>query len=252
MACMRQFILVILVLSLLAGCGEQDTTMKDVHTLTTGKLGLWINPKQADMKYYDEALEQARTAQIQIAHLYVQWGLVEKFSGVYDWQVPDYILGKFIKNGFEAVVVIPIIFTTKLDIMPSDVTFTSFSEPAFVDRFVQFTKIVMDRYADTVKYLIIGNEIDVYLTQNPEHASDFKKLVKSVAAAHDVPVGTEFAIHSVVQNNNQALAKKALAGDIVFFTFYPTGDNFSFGGDTQTVDTYFSAMFALAQNKKLL
>ena len=96
---MKRFVIVLTVL-LLAGCGEQDVK-ELVHQLTTGKLGLWINPKQADMTYYDEALELAREAQIQIAHVYVQWGLVEKSSGVYDWKIPDYILGKFKKKSLQ-------------------------------------------------------------------------------------------------------------------------------------------------------
>ena len=128
------------------------------------------------MKHYDEALEIAREAQIQIAHLYVQWGLVEKSAEEYDWTIPDYILGKFKKYNFEAVVVIPIIFTTKLDVMPSDITFRSFSDPQFTKRFVQFTETLIERYQDTVHYLIIDNEIDVYLYQHPDCASDFGKL----------------------------------------------------------------------------
>ncbi len=240
----------ILALLLLSGCGEQNVE-EPLHELTTGKLGLWINPKDADMKYYDEALEIAREAQIQIAHVYVQWGLVEKSLGEYDWAIPDYILGKFRKNGFEAVVVIPIIFTTKLDVMPQDVTFTAFSDPAFTERFVQFTKTFMERYPDTVKYLVIGNEIDIYLHQHPEQASDFGSLVKAVAEANDVVVGTEFAIHSVVQNKCERIARKALAGDMVFFTFYPHGENFSFGGNPREVEEYFTAMFDLAGSKKI-
>lgn len=240
----------ILALLLLSGCGEQNVE-EPLHELTTGKLGLWINPKDADMKYYDEALEIAREAQIQIAHVYVQWGLVEKTSGEYDWAIPDYILGKFRKNGFEAVVVIPIIFTTKLDVMPQDITFTAFSDPAFTERFVQFTKTFVERYPNTVKYLVIGNEIDIYLHQHPEQASDFGSLVKAVAEANDAVVGTEFAIHSVVQNKCERIARKALAGDMVFFTFYPHGENFSFGGNPREVEEYFTAMFDLAGNKKI-
>jgi len=239
----------VVVLSI-AGCGEQDVKEPSPE-LTTGKLGLWINPKHADMKYYDEALEIAREAQIQIAHLYVQWGLVEKSAEEYDWTIPDYILGKFKKYNFEAVVVIPIIFTTKLDVMPSDITFKSFSDPQFTERFVQFTETFIERYKDTVHYLIIGNEIDVYLYQHPDCASDFGRLVQAVADAHSVTVGTEFAIHSVVQYNCQHIARKALAGDMVFFTFYPMGGNFSFGGNPHTVDSFFDAMFDLAGDKKI-
>jgi len=242
----------ILIVFLLAGCGEQDVKEKEpAHVLTTGKLGLWINPRNADMKYYDEALEHAKEARIQVAHLYAQWGLIEKSSGEYDWKIPDYILGKFKKNGFEAVAVIPIIFTSKLDVMPEDMTFKSFSDPAFVERFVQFTETFMERYKDTVKYLVIGNEIDIYLYQHPDQASDFGVLVEAVANANDVPVGTEVAIHSVVQNTCESLAQKALAGDIVFYTFYPMGGNFSFGGDPQKVDEYFAAMFDLAGDRKI-
>jgi hypothetical protein len=240
----------VLVIFLLSGCGEQDV-QEPVHINTTGKIGLWINPKQSDMGYYDEALNLAQEAQAQVAHLYVQWGLVEKSSGKYDWAIPDYILKKFKKYGFEAVVVIPIIFTTKLDVMPEDVTFTSFSDPGFVDRFVSFTKTFMDRYQDTVKYLVIGNEIDIWLQTHADQASDFRTLVEAVADAHNVIVGTEVAIHNVVQNQCESIAKKALAGDMVFYTFYPTGSNFSFGGDPRAVEEYYTAMFDLAGTRKI-
>ncbi len=245
----KRMALTILAVLFLVGCGEQDIKEPSV-ILATGKIGMWINPKHADMKFYDEALETAREAKVQIAHLYVQWGSVEKSSGKYDWAVPDYILGKFKKNGFEAVVVIPIIFTTKLDIMPEDIVFERFSDPEFVDRFVQFTRILADRYSDTVKYLVIGNEVDIYLSQHTDEASDFRSLVEAVADAHDIVVGTEFAIHSVVQNKSENIAEKALAGDMVFYTLYPTGENFSFGGEPD-LEKYFTAMFNLARGKKI-
>ena len=240
----------VMVIFLLVGCGEQDVK-EPLHTLKTGKIGLWISPKQGDMKYYDEALEIAREAQIQIAHLYVQWGLVEKSSGKYDWEIPDYILGKFKKNGFEAVVVIPLIFTTKLDVMPEDVTFKGFSDPEFMERFVNFTEILIDRYKDVVKYLVVGNEIDIYLSQHPDQASDFSTLVRAVADAHDIPVGTECAIHSVIEYRSHDIAKKALAGDMVFYTYYPMGETFSFGQDLSNVEHAFTEMFALAGGKKI-
>ncbi|MBU7015892.1 MAG: hypothetical protein HXS44_00160 [Theionarchaea archaeon] len=245
----RYLICALFALFLLSGCGEQDVT-EPVH-ISTKKIGMWINPKQADMNYYDEALKTAKEAQVQLAHLYVQWGLTEKSSGEYDWAIPDYVLGKFRKYGFEAVIVIPIIFTTKLDVMPEDVTFESFSDPEFVNRFVHFTEVLMERYSETIKYLIIGNEIDVYLYQHPDEASEFRTLVEAVADAHDVVVGTEFAIHSVVQNKCESIAKKALAGDMVFYTFYPMEDNFSFGGDPYNVEQFFTAMTDLAGTKKI-
>jgi hypothetical protein len=243
-------VLVISAVMLLAGCGEHDVK-EPVHTLEPGKLGLWINPRYADMQYYDEALETAREARIQIAHVYVQWGLTEKSYGEYDWAIPDYILGKFHAYGFEAVVVIPIIFTTKLDVMPQDITFKRFSDPKFVERFVTFTETFMDRYHDTVKYLVIGNEIDVYLTQHPEQVADFRKLVEAVDEALDVVVGTEFAIHSVVQNSCENIARRAIAGDMVFYTYYPTEETFSFGGNPETSEQYFEAMINLAEGRKI-
>jgi hypothetical protein len=247
---MKALPVILFAVLLLAGCGEQDL-QQPAHALTTGKVGLWINPQYGDMNYYDEALKTAKEAQIQITHFYAQWGLIENSSENYDWSIPDYVLGKFKKNGFEAVVVIPIIFTTKRDVMPEDVTFTRFSEAAFVSRFVQFTKAFTERYKDTVKYLVIGNEIDVYLSMYPDQASDFRILVEAVTNALDIPVGTEVAIHSVVQSRSESIAKEALAGDIVFYTFYPMEGTFSFGGDPETVEHYFRAMFDLAGNRKI-
>jgi hypothetical protein len=246
----RIFVLIVLItLIMTSGCEEQPTE-QSIH-LTTGKLGMWINPKEGDMAHYDEALSLAREAQIQLAHVYVQWGLVEKSRDEYDWEVPDYILGKFEKYGFEAVVVIPIIFTTKLDVMPSDIQFTGFSDPDVVSRFVTFSETLLERYKSTVKYLVIGNEVDIYLATYPEHITDFKALVEAVARVSDVPVGTELAIHSVVQSKTQDIAQKVIAGDMVFYTLYPTGENFSFGGDVEDAADYFDAMFTLAGTKKI-
>lgn len=247
---MRTVALILLIV-FLAGCGEQNKPPAPVTpSLTTGKLGLWINPKDADMQYYDEALSQAREAHIQVAHLYVQWGMVEKSRGKYDWAVPDYILGKFDDYGFEPVVVIPIIFTTKLDVMPQDVSFTRFSDPAFVERFVQFTRTLTKRYPQ-IQYLIVGNEIDVYLCTHPDAVEDFGRLVEAVADACTITVGTEVAIHSVVQTHCETLIQKALTGDMVFYTFYPMSGEFSFAGDPQKTETYFDAMENLAKGRKI-
>ncbi len=243
----------VVVILLIAGCGEQATkdTEQLPEPLTTGKIGMWINPKLNDMKYYDEALKTAREAHVQIVHFYAQWGNIEKSSDNYDWEIPDYLLGKFKKYKFEVVVVIPIIFTTKLDVMPSDVNFKTFSDPEFTERFVHFTQVFMERYKDTVTYLVIGNEIDTYLYEHPDQIDGFRTMVEAVAAANDVTVGTEFAIHSVIQNKCQHIVRKATAGDMVFFTFYPIGEYFSFGGDPEEVEHYFTSMIDLSGGKKI-
>ncbi|MGC1122684.1 MAG: hypothetical protein WBA22_16500 [Candidatus Methanofastidiosia archaeon] len=248
---MKHILILIALITLIMtpGCEEQPAE-QSVH-LTTGKLGMWINPKEGDMAHYDEALSLAREAQVQLAHVYVQWGLVEKSKDEYDWKIPDYILGKFEKYGFEAVVVIPVIFTTKLDVMPSDLQFAGFSDPEIVSRFVKFSEQFLERYKSTVKYLIIGNEVDVYLSLHPECITDFKALVEAVARISDIPVGTELAIHSVVQSKTEDIARRVIAGDMVFYTLYPTGENFSFGGHVEDAATYFDAMFTLAGSRKI-
>lgn len=248
---MRQILLpcVLIALVLTLGCEEQPT--QQPVRVTTGKLGMWITPREADMDHYDEALNLAREAHVQIAHLYIQWGLVEKSRNEYDWIIPDYVLGKFKKYGFEAVVVIPLIFTTKLDVMPSDITFTGFQDPDLVSRFVAFSELLLERYGSTIRYLVIGNEVDIYLSQHPEHIAGFKALVEAVARVSSIPVGTELAIHSVVQSRTEDIARDVIAGDMVFYTLYPTGDAFSFGERVEDTTAYFDAMITLAGTRKI-
>lgn len=242
--------IVLITLVITLGCEEQQPTGQPVN-VTSGKLGIWINPKEGDMDHYDEALGVAREAQVQLAHVYVQWGLVEKARNEYDWRIPDYVLGKFETYGFEAVVVIPIIFTTKLDVMPSDITFTGFQDPEIVSRFVTFTELLLKRYGSTVKYLIIGNEVDLYLSMHPEYVTDFRALVEAVARTCDLPVGTEIAIHSVIESRTEDIARDIIAGDMIFYTLYPTGENFSFSRRVEETAAYFNAMFSLAGNRKI-
>ncbi len=198
----------------------------------------------------------AMDAGINVSNLYYGWGDIENTAGQYNWSELDWNIQLIKEQGMKSSLEISIVESSIIGTLPEDMTFTSFGNTLFKQRFKSFISALLDRYEGEIDYLWIGNEIDVYFYTRRDQLNDYMNFyletVNEVKLNHpDVKVGTISTFHDA--KNNQALdiiEEVGTRGDLIAFSFYPQIIDGSVPTDTQA---YFDEMLEIADriNKKL-
>lgn len=174
----------------------------------------------------EKSYETAHDSGASMATTYVEWGNVERREGEYDWDDTDLALAMARKNGLRPVVIIKMVSTNHVGILPADVNYTSFSDPAFRARFRKFVSTFLDRHPDTA-YLWVGNEIDDYFYNHRGELDGYEGLYlqvcEDVRKNHSgVKVGTISTYHDAKKNGALDIIEKVGAhGDVIGFSLYP-------------------------------
>ena len=197
------------------------------------KLGLVVFPQNtSDINSYYKAFNLARDNNVQMTHYYVTWGEVEN-----NWTTNDFILGMVKNKGLKSSIVFNVIHTSVIGELPDDVEFKGWDDPVFISRFSDFVIEYIERYEDTVDYVEIGNEVDIYLNKHPDELDDYaifyKEVYDNIKEAHpDMKVGTVFAYHDLKANNNfEVYETLSPIGDFDAFTLYIYSQGFIFDRD---------------------
>lgn len=224
------------------------------HRLS-GAVGMVIippfqQPGTFDTAAYQRSLAAVRDLGVQVSHYYFDWGEIETEYGTFDWSVPDYILRVHRLEGYEMSIAIKIIHTTTRGKMPSDVAHLPFDDPHFVARLSNFLVSFVDRYADQVHYLWIGNEVNDYFGLHRDEIDAyrvaFEHAREAIRIGHpDLPVGTIFAYHDAEKLGTLDIIPTLNRGDMVAFTLYLHQD-FFFTQDPAEVGGYLDRMLAQA------
>ena len=219
-----------------------------------GKLGIVIAPPDEEtfMEVYCENLKESRDAGVYLSHMYFSWGKLETSEGEYNWTIPDYVVEVNELNDMKMSAVVMIIYTNQIGELPSDIEFTNFTDGKFKERFADFMVELLDRYGDTIEYVEIGNEVNIYLEEHPEEADDFKEFYSYVydrmKEEHpDTRVSTVFAYHAARETDTVYMIEDlADVGDFNAFTLYIYGDKFAFDGVIGNTGTYFDEIEAIS------
>lgn len=220
---------------------------------SSGALGMVIippvdKPGAFDPVAYQRSLASVRDQGVQVSHFYFDWGDIETEAGVFDWSVPDYILQAQQLEDYEVSLVIKIIHTTTRGKMPSDVADLPFDDPHYVVRLSNFLVAFMDRYADQVHYLWIGNEVNDYFWLHRDEIDAYRVAFEHAREAiharyPELPVGTVFAYHDAEQLGTLDIIPALNHGDMVAYTLYLHQD-FFFNQDPAEVGAYLDRMLA--------
>jgi len=173
------------------------------------------------------AYKTAHLAGFKITNLYYNWGEIETKKQEYNWDELDYNIQLIKDNKLICSLVIKIIDTNKVGTLPTDLKFSSFNERLFVSRFKKFIISLLERYSQTVHYIWIGNEIDVFLFKHKKFIQDYIKFYKSTYISikrrfPNIKIGVVFSYHDAKNNNALYLIQKVgRYGDIIGFSFYP-------------------------------
>jgi hypothetical protein len=214
------------------------------------KLGLVVSPRNTtDIKSYYQAFNLARDSGVQMTHVYASWGQVEEEG----WINNDFLMNTIKNKGLRASVVFGIIHTSVKGPMPME--FTSWDDPEFIEGFSDFVIEFIDRYGDTVEYVEIGNEVDIYFNIHPDELESYEAFYKGVydrvKRAHpDMKVGTVFAYHELKNNGNfEVYHRLSPLGDFDAFTMYVYNLGFKFDRNPKDIYEYLKGVEELTGDR---
>lgn len=214
-----------------------------------GIVGLVLNASHNDLSFenFRGAALAAREGGVRASHTYLTWGDIETAPGEYDWTVPDLVLDMLLLEGIRMSAVIDFIHTSVPGKVPADLEGLAFDDPHYIARAAVFSAAVAEHYRGQLDYLMLGNEINIYLAQHPEQVEPFltayQGMYAAVKQAHpELPVGTVLAFHEMMNDGSYELLQRFKVGDFLAYTYYPHGPGFRYDGPTDGFGTALDAM----------
>jgi hypothetical protein len=194
-------------------------------------LGIHITPAQN--QEYDSAFARARLAGIDCVPLTIQWTEMEK-DGSFD---PESLLDNL--NNFyggQPVSLSLCISPTAADRkdVPSDLSTLSFSDPVMINRFNNLLDTVHAHLTSiNMRYLLIGNEVDIYFAGHPEEWTDYIDFCRAVRMhakslwGDQLMVGAETSLGSLKGMDQTKIDSLHASMDMMCLTYYPLNDDFT-------------------------
>jgi len=169
------------------------------------------------------------------------WKELEPTIGNYDPKAADALTGAIsnaITHNMTQYIGIQMINTNQRE-MPAEFAATGFDNDAVISRFNLLLDRVITPNIGKIKYLAIGNEVDVYLRAHPSEWAKYKIFFDAaVAHAHSLDpailVGVTATAEGALTLSGSQLQTLNQHSDIIILTYYPL----NFAGDgTVTVRT---------------
>jgi hypothetical protein len=152
------------------------------------------------------------------------WPELELAPGVFDTALLDYFNSLYAVAGFKIVLMINPI-ETDLKAVPADLADLAFDDPVMIARFKSLLDVVFNHLPDLdIDTLLIGNEANSHLIDNPSKWGAYQTLVEA-ASAHakslrpGIKVGVEGMREGFFSDEMQALNRSC---DIIALTYYPS------------------------------
>jgi len=158
------------------------------------------------------------------------WKALEPSPGVFKLdEVKEGLPNLGNTRGLDLLVGLQVINTTAKEV-PSDLSATPFDADVMTTRFHAFVDALRPHLNRHVKYLSIGNEVDVYLTTHSQEWDAYKRFYRDGlayvhAVAPWVKVGVTVTYDGAVGQKGQ-VADLNSRSDIFILTYYPLGPRF--------------------------
>ena len=199
---------------------------------TEQALGMAMNPPmiaEPTLQEYVDAVVLAHGAGVNANNFTEKWSVLEPASGI---QIDSYIDGL---NGYAdyfadtLMLGIQVINTTAKE-TPADLLDVPFDDPQMLRRFEALFDAILARLDHDVRYLSIGNEVDVYLANHQEWAAYTAFYDGAVAYVHQVApsiqVGVTVTYKGLLDHTNEVMRLNQNS-DVLIVTYYPLGDAFT-------------------------
>jgi hypothetical protein len=161
-----------------------------------------------------------------------RWRDLESSSGQYhldEIRTSLNYLGRF--RGFDLLLGIQVLNTTVKE-TPADLKSFTFDAQQMKNRFHELVNVLLPDINDHVRYISIGNEVDVYLAAHPKEWNAYKdfyddavRYLHTVAPLVKIGVTTTFAGASGASRAEVAHLNES--SDVFILTYYPLGPQYS-------------------------
>jgi len=190
------------------------------------------------------------------------WYELEPQSGNYDEEIFDSLnsaIDNAMTHDMQQFVGLQLINTTQRE-MPADLTDAAFDDTRVIQQFELLLDKLLDANPGKIRYLSIGNEVDVYLRAHPEEWTPYKSFFTAIVAyvhekAPAIEVGVTATAEGALTLSTAELQDLNDVSDVVMLTYYPL----DFAGDgtvsvraPESPDNDFSAMIDFAGDKKVV
>lgn len=214
-----------------------------------GIVGLVINASKNDLGFENFRADAvaARQGGVRASHVYLTWGDIETAPGEYDWTVSELLIDMLVLEGIRMSAVVDFIHTSVPGKVPADLEGVPFDDPRYIERAAAFSVALAEHFAGQLDYLMLGNEINIYLEQHPDQVEPFLTAYQAMYAAvkqarPDLPVGTVLAFHEMMNAGDYQLLQDFKVGDFLAYTYYPHGPGFRYDGPTDGFGAVLDAM----------
>jgi hypothetical protein len=216
--------------------------------------GLSANPKEnATGPEFVQAIMDAKTAGVRMMYMSYKWSDLEPKEGAQNLKQLEDGLRWLTTLGFKIAVTIQTLDTNNRT-LPADLMDKPFDAPEMRDRFDALLKNIAPKLTTAVRWVMLGNEADIYLTEHPKEVEAFAGFVEHGrqtlrALKPDIFVGIT-TTHDGVRDRPQIAQRLNRNMDVVTFTYYPLGPNFAVRSVAE-VPADFERMARAAGNKPL-
>lgn len=216
-----------------------------------GIVGLVINASNNDFSFENFRADAvaARQGGVRASHAYLTWGDIETAPGEYDWTVPELLIDTLALEGIRMSAVVDFIHTSVPGKVPADLEGVGFDDARYIERASAFAVALAEHFAGQLDYLMLGNEINIYLAQQPQQVEPYLAAYRAMYTAAKqaqpaLPVGTVLAFHEMMRAGDYQLLQRFKVGDFLAYTYYPHAPGFRYDGPTDGFGEVLDAMMA--------
>ena len=224
---MRRRLLSVTLLIIFSMCSEERPDY------TKGLVGLSLQLHQNSsqgLEGYLESVEYVTSKGVNIFGMSPEWIELEPSIGTYSLQ--EFVINPLTlldpkKTKFKSYILVVKTIDTNRKTIPSDLMSKSFDDPVVINRFINLLdELALIESTERISHILIGNEVDGYLTSNPASLNGFSSFYEqSVNHIHQklpwVKVGTIITFNSLSTNPIVFNTLKPYS-DFICYTYYPT------------------------------
>ena len=214
-------------------CADRETPddNKPIHQ-HEGLVGLSMllyKNSQPGLTGYLESIDEVTAKGINLFGMAPEWPELEPSPNTFSFQDPlinPLTLIDPDKTKFKSYILVVKMIDTRRKTVPADLSTLSFDDPQLISRFKNLVDTLAKLPAiNRISYLLLGNEVDGYLTEHPAELSSFAFYQQSVDYIHaklpGVKAGTIVTFNSLTCNSNVMNALLPHS-DFICYTYYPT------------------------------
>jgi hypothetical protein len=227
---MRRRLLSVTLLIIFSMCSEEQPDY------TKGLVGLSLQSHQNSspgLEGYLESVEYVTSTGVNLFGMSSEWVELEPSIGTYAFQ--EFVINPLTlldpdKTKFKSYILVLKMIDTNRKPMPLDLMSKSFDDPLVINRFLS----LLDNLSSVesikrISHILIGNEVDGYLTSNPTSLNAFSSFYQeSVNRIHQkmpwVKVGTIITFNSL-STNPIVFNTLSTHSDFICYTYYPTDNS---------------------------